>query len=76
MEKDLSYSNPVENTANTAMRLLKDICSLITTGIGKTKINKSKMTLRGPWTRPRIIVVQHLRPICDKVHLCPALGAQ
>ena len=76
MEKDLSYSNPVKNTANTAIRLLRDICSPITTGIGKIKMNKSKMTLRGPWTRPRIIEVRHLRPISDKLHLFPALGAQ
>lgn len=55
MEKDLSYINPVYNTA---MRLLRDICSPITTGIGKMKMNKSKMILRGPWTRPRVIEVQ------------------
>lgn len=76
MEKDLSYSNPVKNTANAAMRLLRDICSPITTGIGKIKMNQSKMTLRGPWTRPRVIEVQHLRPISDKVQLFPALVCQ
>lgn len=48
MKKDLSYSNPVKNTVNTAMRLLRDICSPITTGIDKIKMNKSKMILRGP----------------------------